>query len=160
MKIELKNFKHAAFASEETLCFEATVYVDGKKLCDVSNNGYGGNTNIYVAPENREWLKQVKAYCLTLPAVKSPFDGAMLKMDFEFLIDTLAGEKVNEKELKSAMRNKIIIVKPDEPGVFQVSLRKGVKLTQAIIADYQSQNPTYKILNLLPLEEALKLYAV
>lgn len=41
-----------------------------------------------------------------------------------------------------------------------VSLRKGVKLTPAIIADYKSKNPTYKILNTMPLEEALKLYSV
>ena len=159
MKIELKNFKHAAFASEETLCFEAKVYVDGKKLGDVSNSGRGGCTSIYVAPENREWFKQVEAYCLTLPAVK--FDDTLLPMDFEFLIDTLASKKVAEKELKSVMRNKIVIIKPDAPGeIFEVSLRKGDKLTQAIIADYKSKNPTYKILNLMPLEEALKLYAV
>lgn len=159
MKIELKNFKHAAFASEETLCFEATVYVDGKKLGDASNSGRGGCTNIYVAPENREWLKQVEAHCLTLPGVK--FDDTMLPMDFEFLVDTLASDKVAEKGLKSAMRNKIIIAKPEAPGeIFEVSLRKGVKLTPAIIADYQSKNPTYKILNTMPLEKALKLYSV
>ena len=29
MKIELKNVQYAAFASEETNCFEATIYVDG-----------------------------------------------------------------------------------------------------------------------------------
>jgi len=159
MKIELKNFKHAAFASEETLCFEATVYVDGKKLGEASNNGRGGCTSIYVAPENREWLKQVEAYCLTLPGVK--VDETLLPMDFDFLIDTLAVEKVNEKQLKSAMRNKIIIAKPEAPGeIFEVSLRKGVKLTPAIIDEYQLKNPTYLILNTMPLGEALKLYAV
>jgi putative ABC transport system permease protein len=31
-----------------------------------------------------EWLKQVEAYCLTLPGVK--FDDTLLPMDFEFLI--------------------------------------------------------------------------
>jgi hypothetical protein len=41
-KIELKNLKYAAFASEETSCFEATVYVDGKRFCIASNEGRGG----------------------------------------------------------------------------------------------------------------------
>ena len=27
--IELKNIKHSEFASEETHCYEATLYVDG-----------------------------------------------------------------------------------------------------------------------------------
>lgn len=40
--ITLKNVKHAAFASQETNCFEATVYVDGKSFCKVSNEGHGG----------------------------------------------------------------------------------------------------------------------
>ena len=41
-KITVKNLKHAAFASEETHCFEATVYVDGVKFCKASNDGHGG----------------------------------------------------------------------------------------------------------------------
>lgn len=42
-KIELKNLKYAEFASEETACFEATVYVNGKRFCIVSNDGRGGD---------------------------------------------------------------------------------------------------------------------
>jgi len=41
-KITLKNFKHAEFASHETNCFEATVYLDGKKFGNVENDGHGG----------------------------------------------------------------------------------------------------------------------
>jgi hypothetical protein len=42
MKVELKNVKYSAFASQETHCFEATVYIDGKRVGTVSNEGYGG----------------------------------------------------------------------------------------------------------------------
>ena len=41
-KIELKNLKTAEFASEETHCYEATVYLDGKRFCIASNQGHGG----------------------------------------------------------------------------------------------------------------------
>lgn len=41
MKVELKNIKIAKFASEETLCFEATIYIDGKRSGTVKNNGWG-----------------------------------------------------------------------------------------------------------------------
>jgi hypothetical protein len=47
MNITLKNFKHAEFASEETYCFQATVYLDGKKVGVASNEGHGGSTNFY-----------------------------------------------------------------------------------------------------------------
>ena len=42
MRIELKNIQHAAFASQETACFTATVYLDGKRAGTVSNTGTGG----------------------------------------------------------------------------------------------------------------------
>ena len=41
--ITLKGLKIAQFASEETLCYEATVYVDGKAFCIASNQGHGGS---------------------------------------------------------------------------------------------------------------------
>lgn len=41
--IELKNLKVAEFASEETTCYEATVYVDGARFCVASNQGQGGD---------------------------------------------------------------------------------------------------------------------
>ena len=41
MKITLKNVKHYESMSEETDCFEASLYVDGKKVGRVSNRGTG-----------------------------------------------------------------------------------------------------------------------
>lgn len=40
--LELRNVKYAEFASEETACYQATLYVDGRKFCEVSNDGHGG----------------------------------------------------------------------------------------------------------------------
>jgi hypothetical protein len=42
MRIELKNFKYARFASQETECFRATVYINGKRYGEVHNEGTGG----------------------------------------------------------------------------------------------------------------------
>ncbi len=42
MKIELKNVKTVKRLSEETPCYVAVVYVDGKAAVDVSNRGHGG----------------------------------------------------------------------------------------------------------------------
>ena len=41
-KSELKNNKYAAFASKDSACYEATLYVDGKRFASVSNSGHGG----------------------------------------------------------------------------------------------------------------------
>ena len=41
--LELKGIKHAAFASQETHCYEASVYFNGKIIGWVNNDGYGGS---------------------------------------------------------------------------------------------------------------------
>ena len=45
--IEVKNVKHSEFASEETMCFQCSVYWDGKKAGFAKNSGTGGETYIY-----------------------------------------------------------------------------------------------------------------
>ncbi len=55
MKITLKNFKHLARLSEETLCFTATVCIDGDKAGFASNHGHGGFTIVNITdPELRK----------------------------------------------------------------------------------------------------------
>lgn len=62
MKIELKNIKYFAAGSEETSCYNASLYVDGTKIGDVSNNGTGGPDNFYGDYEAykaaNEWAKE------------------------------------------------------------------------------------------------------
>jgi len=38
--IELRGIKRTAWASEETHCYQATLYVDGEKWGTVSNQGH------------------------------------------------------------------------------------------------------------------------
>ncbi len=45
--ITVKNVKYSEFMSHETNCFEATVYVDGKRFCKARNEGMGGETIFY-----------------------------------------------------------------------------------------------------------------
>ena len=56
-KISIKNLKTAAFASQETLCFSATVYVDGKAFCTVRNEGTGGPNMFEALPLGKDPLE-------------------------------------------------------------------------------------------------------
>ena len=47
MKIELKNINHSEFASHETFCYEANLYVNGKPFAHVRNDGQGGADYLY-----------------------------------------------------------------------------------------------------------------
>lgn len=59
-RITLKNVKHSAFASQETHCFEASVYLDNKRVARAHNDGHGGMT--FVDFESKELEKKTMAY--------------------------------------------------------------------------------------------------
>ena len=62
MKIEIKNVKYIDELSHETLCFFATLHIDGKKVGTVANRGCGGcheyDVSHLVHEEANEWCKQ------------------------------------------------------------------------------------------------------
>ncbi len=93
MKIELKNVKFSDFASEETNCFRADVYVNGKKAGYCKNDGHGGNTYVHV--ENRN---EVEDYCKSLPPID--FGGLMVDSNLENLVDMLFEDWLKEKSKK------------------------------------------------------------
>jgi len=47
MKFEIKKLSVQERLSEETLCFSADIWVDGKKIGEVTNRGHGGCNNYY-----------------------------------------------------------------------------------------------------------------
>jgi hypothetical protein len=158
MKIELRNIKRAAFASEETHCFEATIYIDGKRAGDVRNDGHGG-PNFYqpFALETR-----LAEYAATLPPVAMDMgDGTTetYPQDADILIGDLLEDHLLAKDLKRAMTNKILFTKVGSEGIFETR-----KLTPAQVGTYlrDPQTPAklkaVQILNLLPMETALAIY--
>ena len=62
MKIEIKNVKYLNELSHETLCFFATLHIDGKKVGTVINRGCGGcheyDVSHVLHEEANEWCKQ------------------------------------------------------------------------------------------------------
>lgn len=63
MEITLKNVKHAVFMSQETDCFEASVYIDGKRAGKVSNDGHGG-CNFYYP---NSLFQALNDHCQSIP---------------------------------------------------------------------------------------------
>lgn len=121
MKLELKNIKHAAFASEETHCFEAVLHVNGKPFAHISNDGHGGCDHVHPyqtthrdSPERKAWqqtMEQINAYFASLP--KSKLDlGNGDSAEIEESLEIWASEQVNEwlalKEFKRAIKSKVL----------------------------------------------------
>lgn len=94
MRVDLKNIKYAAFASQETNCFEASVYIDGKREGVVWNDGRGG-CNSY---QPQALVERLEAYAKTLPPIKSDF--GMLSVDADVLLNELLESHLEAKENK------------------------------------------------------------
>jgi hypothetical protein len=158
LKIELRNVKYFAAGSEETSCFTATVYVDGKKAGTAQNHGTGGPTMVH--PFTIE--KQINDYAATLPKASSPMgDGTVF--EYSQTAETLIGDLLTEyligKDLRSALSKRILFTKKNEKGIFQTKPMPADSRSLLLARpDIQAQRGMNVILNALPFAEALVIY--
>ena len=150
MKVELKNIKYAQFASEETSCFQATVYINGKRSLIARNDGRGG-CNMY-DPISSGAHTQLEEYAKSLP--EREFGAGMkgsYQPDADTVIEDLLIASLYLKDMKRALKKQILFVKPGSDAVWSFSC----KPTADNIGTILEKNPTYKLLNIMPEDEAL-----
>ena len=117
MKIELKKITFSERMSEETNAFVADLYVNGKKVGYVKNDGRGGCTeyNGYNVQDN-ETIKQAEAYCKSLPKVRVEEFDFEYEPTLESVIDEQFENWLKEKELKKMnklFQKAIVVGKPN-----------------------------------------------
>jgi hypothetical protein len=127
MKIELKNVKFSETFSEETNCFKATIYCDGKKVGYCENEGHGGCTSYYgIEKYNSEDIQKMEEYCKSLPPIV--YDTFTFDSTLETVIDKLFEDWLNRKEnkkLEKQMEKGILIGTKYEYQI--LSFKKGNK---------------------------------
>jgi hypothetical protein len=168
MKIELRNVQFAAFMSEETNAFTATIYVNGKKAGEASNQGHGGSTDV----QPHSLAETLDAYGATLPRHVStlkddsdPTGFFTQQPDAEHIVDNLfeqwleAREAAKErKKFERDLTTRILFTKKGAKGVFQTK-----KLTPVQMDFYKTKGAAaFKdcdvVLNLLPADAAWTLW--
>ena len=151
MKIELKNVKHAEFASHETNCFEATIYIDGKRAGTAHNEGYGGTTSIY---PNTLYLSLTE-YAKTLPPTK--YQDYTFDQDAESVIDNLLTAYLYARDLKKAMSKRIIYRRAGQ--LLQTIKMDAPTLSKQLARpDLKDKLNAEEVLNLLPMDKAVSIY--
>jgi hypothetical protein len=79
-RITIKSFKTVKWMSEETICFTASVLIDGKVIGEASNEGHGGSTFVrFIGDARQIWNSHSDVIT-----------------DY---VDTLADAEVNKKEI-------------------------------------------------------------
>jgi hypothetical protein len=131
MHIELRRIKVFEEMSRETEAFTAELWVDGKKLGHVMNDGGGGASNIEVADRPR--LDAVEAYAAALPSAKSDDFAEGLPMDLDFYLALLLERHLEEKHERALCQKHIVLqLKNAPPG--QYACYKEAYSPQAVAA--------------------------
>ncbi|WP_272569970.1 hypothetical protein [Providencia sp. PROV255] len=122
-RITLTSLKVAAFASEETWCFEAKVCLDGKAIANAHNSGTGGCTFILAMDGKDKLLEEAEAFAKSLPDLVSDFKdpqtgtNMLLSVDLEMLVDCIVTDMQHEKKLRARFKReypkKLLYVKND-----------------------------------------------
>lgn len=155
MKIELKALKYSDFASQETHCFQANIYIDGKMRGWAANDGRGGMTNIQ---PNDLWA-EIKQHTDKIPPTVYKYGDQEMSIEAspDSYIDELVTLTLHEKDLKRAMKSKILFTQENQ--VFETKKLTVAQLAASLAnAQLKEKLKADQVLNLLPIDEALKLY--
>ncbi|HBP0979073.1 hypothetical protein QRD40_05100 [Comamonas sp. Y6] len=169
-RITLKNLKVADFASEETLCFTATVIFDGKPVATASNDGHGGSTRLLALEGQRDRFTEAEAFAASLPPDVTEYDDPndrsrrfTIDITLDYLVDGLANAIHADRKLRTSFNrdvgNKVLFIKDGK-----LLFIKGIKLKA--IADRKTyfaslrtrQAQPIVILAELPPEQAFDLW--
>ncbi|MEQ2319355.1 hypothetical protein WGE86_15380 [Xanthomonas euvesicatoria pv. euvesicatoria] len=167
-RITLKNLKVADFASEETLCFTATVMFDGRPIAEARNDGHGGSTFVRALQGQAALLAQAEEFAKSLPPAsldveREDDEPLLIDMTLDFLVDQLADAMHAERKLRTAFNrdigNKVLFIKDG-----RLLFLKGIKLKAiaeraAYFAKLRSrQDQPIVILAELPADEAFAIW--
>ena len=161
MKLELKNIKHTAWASEETHCYQASLYVNGIAVALVSNDGHGGCDRDYAHPKfkgnYRDTMHKIHEYFASLPKT-NPCD--IFPDGIEQSLEIWCCDQVNAwlsaRELKKKLKSHVLFQLKYKDGVFQTKFHPTVTNGEWVINKQSGE--TRRILNDLPFADALAIW--
>ncbi len=167
-KIELKNIKHTAWASQETHCYQATLYVDGVKWGTVSNQGHGG-CDLFDGAEGYDW-DDLAELNKRIAETYKPYtfgdgnDEVMLgavprsiNQDLDMVCGDLVNQWLRDRDFNKAMKAKVLFTKPNVQGIWQLAVKKPLTF-EVMLAKAKAQHPQYTYLADLPVDEAKAIY--
>ena len=154
--IELKNIKHTAWASEETHCYQATLYVDGEHWGTVSNQGHGGCDDF---DGNNKSYDDIRELNQRIKETYEPYtyEGHSLEQNLEMICGDLVNQWLRDKDFSRAMKSKVLFTKPDTQGIWQVGFKKP-KTLWMMLDVMKAKYPQYTYLADLPVDQAKEIY--
>ena len=107
MDITLKNVKIYAGLSEETIAFNASVYIDGKKVGEAKNAGHGGSNDVDVRDKDGRWNRDLLKEMETEASKHTwSYEGKTHSHSLDSYIGDLVEELDQKQQLKRQLRGK------------------------------------------------------
>ena len=168
--IELKNIKFNAHFSRETHCFTATVYLDGKAVMKVENDGNGGAHNYYpVHGQSKESFRAMldeacdSAYESLDDSVREEYKSLLINNPYakstalEWVITELLNEHLCLKDMRKTLKSKITIFDEEDGKVYMYKMKPlaaNIKYLKSILTE-KNEGESYVWLNDIPEHEAM-----
>jgi hypothetical protein len=169
-KVEVKNISYYKRGSEETPCYNATVYINGKKAIEVSNDGHGGSDRQDQYPEMNDFhpskhiLTLANEWCVAKFGQKTwEYNGKTYStdLDLEHYCQQELYNWLDTKLLKKELKSKYLCIEKEKDEEFIVSFkRKGDHMDDYFKNFLKTDYPhmVEKCLNFMPFDQALKLF--
>ena len=158
MDLKLKAIKYCEFASEETFCFRANLYLNNKPFAVISNDGRGGCDRVIYhdkfVGDFHKTLKNIENYFKTLPKIVCE----IFPSGFEQSLECWCAEEIS-KHIDTMVLNKLLkanILYKNDGKIFQFNKKKYTALQ--IINHINKEFPDAIILNNIDKAEALRLW--
>lgn len=172
-RLQLKSITVSAFASEETHCYEGTLWLDGKKAARLMNEGHGGPDMI--TPIDG-WARRENELSAEIRAILEA-TGYIAEWEAEMheagllsysaadesglaLIEGWACEEVNKNLMGKKMRRELnrAVLTIDGGEIWNLRYKGKRKPDAALIDKARAKRPAGTILNELPFDKALALF--
>ena len=162
--LEVKNISHYERGSEETPCYNATVYINGKKAIEVSNEGHGGMDRQHTYPdiEERGLVQKANEWCVKKFGKKSftyQSNGGEKECTYDMDLEHICHEELykwlDTKLLKKDLKKQYIFI---EDGHLMGYKRTPKHNDEMFKKFFEKNHPNQKCLNFLPFDDALKLF--
>ena len=159
MNLEMKAIKFSEWGSEETYCYQANVYLDGKPFAMVSNDGHGGCDREYshnkFKGDYRATMKKVDEYFKSLPNTDPcEYFPEGIEQTFERWCHDQVCTYLYRRDLKKALKKAKVVQRKDDQGkmcLWDFNIRANSDIIKA-------KYPEAIILNDLPEDEALTIF--
>ena len=173
-RITLKSIKHTVWASQETHCFQAVIYLDGKRVLNVDNAGRGASHKYWsVKEQEQEETKKILDECRQHAyeflkanrALTMEVDGETIDLSdmpdselLDWLITDLVNEHLCLKEMKRCLKDKIHIFDAEDNNIYSFKQKPTPEAMSSCKKEHSDEDKYWVYLNDLSEQEALKLW--